>query len=348
MNYKITAIIPVFNGEKDLKKCVESIINQTFGFENIELIIVDDCSTDNTANIIKHYQNKYDNIKGIFLEENSGHCGKPRNEGIEIASAEYIIFADADDEYLPHAFELYYNTIIKEHSDFVLGSHFWNLGGKLMKINILHYSKDQSDVININPSKDQLSFNKLSHYHVAAWGKIYSKELLMSKNIRFPEDCICEDAIFYFNLLLNSSKVTLLPNDQLYMYYCFDDEESMIHGHDYNKFNSFLISLYKLFDVLKDCKFSKQLIISENIGYLLLMLSNIEKKYKKEAILKIYEFEQTLDEEIIVSKKEIDFLNKLILNRHFTLAIFVSDLYSILYNNKTIKYIYRKFNNKRD
>ena len=70
--YKISVIIPVYNAEGTLKKTIDSVITQTFGFENIELIIVDDKSSDNSKIIINEYSKKFNNIKPIFLEKNSG------------------------------------------------------------------------------------------------------------------------------------------------------------------------------------------------------------------------------------------------------------------------------------
>ena len=81
--YKISIITPIFNAEKFLRNTIESIIKQSIGFENIELILIDDKSTDKSGEIIKDYANKYDNIKPIFLEKNSGAASFPRNKGIE-------------------------------------------------------------------------------------------------------------------------------------------------------------------------------------------------------------------------------------------------------------------------
>ena len=111
MSYKISVITPVYNAEKYLETAINSVINQTIGFENIELILVNDNSTDNSGKIIDEYCEKYENIIGIHLPENSGFCGRPRNVGMEISTAPYLVFLDADDEYLPNAFELYYDTI---------------------------------------------------------------------------------------------------------------------------------------------------------------------------------------------------------------------------------------------
>ena len=103
--------MPVYNAEKELNAAIDSIINQSLGFEKIELIIVDDCSTDNSRNIISDYANEYDNIVPVFLDENSGLPGKPRSLGIKYASADYISFLDSDDEYLKEGLENLYNTI---------------------------------------------------------------------------------------------------------------------------------------------------------------------------------------------------------------------------------------------
>lgn len=68
VNYKISIIIPTFNIEDDIKRAIDSLLNQTIGFENLEIIIIDDCSTDNTQNIVLNYCKKYENIKNVFLK----------------------------------------------------------------------------------------------------------------------------------------------------------------------------------------------------------------------------------------------------------------------------------------
>ena len=92
--YKISVIIPVYNAENTLKQAVNSVINQSIGFENIELILVDDNSNDNSRKIIQDYADKYGNVKAIFLRENSGSPSKPRNTGIDNATAPYLMFLE--------------------------------------------------------------------------------------------------------------------------------------------------------------------------------------------------------------------------------------------------------------
>lgn len=340
--FKISVIIPVYNAEKYLKTAINSVINQTIGFENIELIIINDKSTDNSENIINEYANKFDNIIAIHLNKNSGLPGKPRNIGIDISTTNYIIFLDADDEYLPNAFELLYNTITSENSDFVMGSHFHNNGKRKIKINILHYCNETSDIININPLKNQHTFDMTSHNHVAPWGKIFNKKLITDHNIRFPEDTLAEDTYFYFKTLKNSKKVTLLPNNEIYIYNIYESSKSTIHNHNLTAFNNYLKGFSNVIHVLKEIPFSKHIILNSNIGNLLLIFTNLNLKDKKENIVKLYEFEISLDERVKFGKKELKTLNNLILKKRFILAIFISEIYKILYNINFIKQIYRK------
>ena len=342
MDYKISAIIPVYNADKTLKKAIESIINQSIGFENIELIIVNDNSKDNSKKIIESYSKKYDNIIGLHLPKNSGLPGKPRNIGIEHATAPYLIFLDADDEYLPHAFELYYNTIENEKSDFVMGSHYWNFKGKKANITILHECDNPSDIININPLLNEKNFRRSSYYHASPWGKIFNKKLINNKNIRFLEEDLCEDAYFYYKTILNSKKITLLPNDILYIYNVYDSNNSTIHTHNIKTFNNFLNGYYKVLSLFDNISYSKENIIRPSINSLLLLFSNLSLKDKKENIPKLYELQESMDEQPILPQKETTLLWNEIQKQHYTRAIIISEFYSFFYNNKTIRTIYRR------
>lgn len=346
MSFKISVVLPVYNAEEELETAINSIINQSLGFENIELIIVDDASTDTSRNIITGYANKYDNIIPVFLDENSGLPGKPRNIGIEYASADYISFLDSDDEYLNEGLKNLYDTILAEGSDFVIGSHIVNLDGDKVKVKFLQCNKA---LVNLNPLESQEIFDSLSsNYFVAPWGKMFKKELILENNIKFPEDCLCEDTYFYFKALINSNKISVLHNTQVYMYNIFEHKKTAIHGHDIEKFNRFLKGMYNINNLLKSIKLSYHVSLGENIGSLLLIFSNLNKKHKMDAIKEIYSFEKELNCKINICRKEIAILNNKILNKHFKQAIFISEVYSLLYNNQTIKNIYRKINIRKN
>ena len=121
--YKISIIIPIYNVEKYLKRALDSIINQTMDFRDIEVIMVDDCSTDNSKKIMEEYSNKYPNFISLYHKKNSGRAAIPRNTGLQIASGEYIMFLDPDDEYSLDACEQLYNTIKKNNVDMVFGRY---------------------------------------------------------------------------------------------------------------------------------------------------------------------------------------------------------------------------------
>lgn len=344
MSYKISVIIPVYNAEEDISNAIDSVIDQTFGFENIELILVDDASTDSSKDIIRNYQKKYDNIKLIGLKSNSGLPGKPRSLGIDYASSDYLVFLDSDDTYLKEAFEILYDVIQRENADFAIASHYINLDGDMVKANLI---PTEDEILSLNPLENQETFDKLSLNHfVAPWGKIFKKELITDNNIRFPEDSLCEDTYFYFKALINSQKVTLLPKNYLYIYNTFENKKTAIHGHDLKKFNNFLKGMTYTKELLHNLNLSINVFLVENIASLLLIFSNLNKSDKKEAILKVYEFEKDLD--IQIPRKEIAILNSFILKKHFSTAILISNFYSFLYNNNSIKNIYRKFNNRKN
>ena len=112
--YKVSVIIPVYNAEDTLKNAVDSVVNQTIGFENIELILVDDNSSDGSKEIISDYANEYDNVKPIFLSKNSGSPSMPRNVGIDNATAPYLMFLDNDDGYLDMSVEDMMNDLFSD------------------------------------------------------------------------------------------------------------------------------------------------------------------------------------------------------------------------------------------
>ncbi len=120
--FRISIIIPVYNMENFLTRAIDSIINQSFGFNKLEVILVDDCSSDNSRKIIGEYCEKYDNIKSVFLKENSGFAGKPRNIGLRYASADYVMFLDPDDSYFEDACNVLYEKITNENADIVSGN----------------------------------------------------------------------------------------------------------------------------------------------------------------------------------------------------------------------------------
>lgn len=135
MKDKISIILPIFNVGPHLKGGIDSLINQSIGNENLEIIMVDDCSTDGSGEIIDEYAEKYDCCVAIHHEENSGAAYTPRNTGIEACTGDYIMFLDPDDRYTPDCCEKLYNAVKEYDADmaFARFRRIFEYGGKVQK-----------------------------------------------------------------------------------------------------------------------------------------------------------------------------------------------------------------------
>ncbi len=332
--YKISIIIPVFNAEKFLKNTIGGIIKQTIGFENIELILVDDCSKDKSREIIQEYASKYDNIKPIFLEKNSGSASFPRNKGIENVTADYMLFLDSDDEIFEDYCETLYNAIINKDSDIVNCNCTNKLNNKFYISN---------SIKTINQDSNELNSQEKMFLKHTAWGNIYKTSLIKENNIKFP-NTLHEDGVFSINCLLETNKpVFKMPNYPGYIY-LIENEDSLTHKQTLKTFKKFLEG-YKLCGDLLDehnCKNIKKPLLSEFLNmsiFILVKLDNLN-----EGIKTLYEFENSLDFDIELPSKPLNFVNEKIISKQFTQAKILLKLMALLYNNKKIRnFIFIKF-----
>lgn len=194
--YQISMIIPVYNVDKYLDDCIKSLMKQTIGFENLEVIMVDDCSTDNSSMIMKKYEHQYGNVKCIYLKENSGSAGKPRNEAIKIASAEYLMFLDSDDLYYENACETLLKTIKEKGADLVSGYYnvFEETDGHVDNI---FEGKNIKEKIYLMPGE----LKNIAELKNGFWCKIYKKSVILQNQIEFPENIIGQDSVFFWRYL---------------------------------------------------------------------------------------------------------------------------------------------------
>lgn len=210
----ISVIVPIYNDEKYLKKCIDSILNQTIGIENIELILVDDNSTDKSYSIIQKYKKQYsNNIIIQKLEENSGYGGKPRNVGIELASGKYLMFSDADDFFAEDALEKMYNAIEQKESDFIISNwNYTNATGKIWDKPVFDNERFENFKLDINDYKDSFWVMNSSMCN-----KIFRRKFINDNKIRCLENVPGEDSYFSMTAFLNSENVYYI-NDITYFY----------------------------------------------------------------------------------------------------------------------------------
>ncbi|MCL2157694.1 MAG: glycosyltransferase [Methanobrevibacter sp.] len=207
MKFKISIIIPTYNSEKFIDRTLRSVSSQSIGFENLEVIIVDDCSTDETRKIINEYSSKYENFKTIYLSKNMGHPGIPRNIGIKEASADYLMFLDHDDIYESNCCETLYEMMTSENADFVSGTYvnIYDNGTIKNRTPSFFINKGTIKVNTIDEMKE------LFYIPPSIWTKIFKKSFILENNIEFPP-ILGEDAVFVTKSLVSAKKIIYLSN----------------------------------------------------------------------------------------------------------------------------------------
>ena len=193
---KVSVIIPVYNVEPYLEKCLDSLINQTL--KDIEIICINDCSTDNSLNILEQYKNKDERIKLINLKENKG-AAIARNEGLKIAKGEYLGFVDPDDYVDLNFYEELYKKAKQDDADIVKAKRkTYGIDGDIAMTDLNE---------NIIKSGNKFIFS------YEWWSAIYKKDLIEKNNILFPIECRkAQDIVFLFRCVLNSNKLSLIDN----------------------------------------------------------------------------------------------------------------------------------------
>lgn len=207
-NPTISIIVPVYNVEKYLDRCIQSILNQTF--KDFELILVDDGSTDNSGFICEKYK-EMDNRIVVIHKENGG-LSSARNTGLDIAIGKYIGFVDSDDYINENMYEILYNEAIKNNSDVVV-SDFEKVCENKEHIN---YKLDKYEIENYNniEALNQL-FESKNVIFIVAWNKLYKRQIF--NNLRYEEGKIYEDE-FIIHKILYESKITTFIDLKLYYY----------------------------------------------------------------------------------------------------------------------------------
>jgi glycosyltransferase involved in cell wall biosynthesis len=227
---KVSVIVPVYNTEKYLQDCLDSLVNQTF--KELEIIIVNDGSPDNSEKIIKKYVDRYPFIKAY--KKKNGGLSSARNYGIEKAQGEYIVFIDSDDYVENNMIEQLYNSMIKNHSDIVVCefNYVFNDTTKVRSYSNLDYTIDTVKKYLLTPPM--------------ACIRMYKKKLFT--NIKFKEGIYYEDLEMNPKLVMYTNRISFV-NEGLYNYVIRDD--SIMHQKVFNeKLNDIYHVLKSNYDLL--------------------------------------------------------------------------------------------------
>jgi glycosyltransferase involved in cell wall biosynthesis len=202
---KVSIIVPVYNVERYLRKCLDSLVNQSLS--SIEIIIVNDGSTDGSEQIIKEFASSYTNI--IHITQNNMGLSEARNTGVRYATGDYIAFLDSDDWVVNDAYKILYEKAIKNNDDIVCCGFYmaYDDSDKLKK-----YSSSK-EYISVAPREKTKIFKDVK---VAAWDKIYRRTFFIESNAVYPSGLWYEDTAVSVPLLLKASKVSVIKEPLVY------------------------------------------------------------------------------------------------------------------------------------
>ena len=238
---ELSIIVPVYNVEKYLKECLDSI-NEIRNID-YELIIINDGSPDNSQKIIEEFCKKNKRTK-YYIKENGG-LSSARNYGLEKAVGEYIWFVDGDDLVVASEFEKFYKKI--EDKDLDIGIANYNEFFNGNKIEIKKIEKFQElDKIEILSGKRYFDLSdRKGLFGVTAWRSIYRREFLIKENIKFEEGLIFEDELFS-RIAINRAKKVKYYDNYIYLY------RQNVSGSIMNTDNEKLINYYKVANLLTE------------------------------------------------------------------------------------------------
>lgn len=238
---KVSIIIPAFNTEKYLPKCLDSVVNQTLN--DIEVICIDNNSTDNTLKIFNEYAEKDHRIKVISNNENKG-AASSRNLGLDNASGEYVGFVDSDDFIELEMFEKLYDAAKAKDLDMcmckisIFEDGTDNFDDDMWYFALNSFNQLEKDVFDHHDTKEFMG-----EISVTPYNKVYRKSVIDENNIRFPLGVLFEDEAFFYNTYLHSKRVSVLP-ETLY-YYRTKREGSLVEQTEDRDFSS-IVEVFKI------------------------------------------------------------------------------------------------------
>lgn len=198
----ISVIVPVYNVQEYLEQCVESLICQTY--KNIEIILVDDGSTDNSGLLCDRYAERYDNI--FVYHKINGGLSSARNYGIDKAKGDYLSFIDSDDFVSCDFLECMAESMIDYKADVVMCNYSMYYNENNVKDVLI---KEKNTVV-----YHDLEADRRLYLEFAAWNKLYSKELF--NNIRYPDGKLYEDARTMYKIANSIERLVVIPKSMLY------------------------------------------------------------------------------------------------------------------------------------
>ena len=276
--YKLSIVALVYNLEKYLPRCLDALVSQTL--EDIEIICVDDGSTDSAPQIIDEYQRKYPDKIKVFHKENGGEF-TTRNYGLERATGEYVTFVDTDD-YVEHTWaEKLYNAAKENQADMAVCG-FERIDLETNKVVATDMTKFGNTCKTITPKDDFMVF-----INPAPWNKIYKREKI--KDLRFLPFRGFNDTMFLAEVYTRIEKIAFIP-DVLYHYYLrYDSQIHTVNEQDVNNLKKYLLEVkqfYKSSGKYEEMKYILDLMAFIHLGISVMYRASYDKNINIKEMIK--------------------------------------------------------------
>lgn len=275
---KVSLIVPIYNSQNYLEKCIKSLLNQTL--KDIQIILINDGSTDNSEKIIK----SFDDERIVYISKNNEGIGKTRNLGIDKATGEFLAFVDSDDYLNEHFCENMYQKAVNDDCDLVV-CDFFEDRNTLVGIKF----KDFKDT-NLRETPELIN-----NINLGPCNKLYKKSLFDDKSNRFEENLKYEDAPFVVKMLLSANKIGKV-NDYLTYYVIHSNSETTIRDkrmYDILEITDIIVNDLKKVDYPNDSLVSLAVMILTDYTIQQRYISDV--KYRHDFINKAFKYLNNLD-----------------------------------------------------
>lgn len=323
---KVSVVVPVYNVEKYLYRCIESIVNQTYS--NLEIVLVDDGSLDNCPQMCDDWADKDNRIQ--VIHKPNGGLSDARNTGINVITGDYVWFVDSDDYIEQTAIEKLVDNAIMNNSDVVVFGMNKDISGNISKIS-LHFELLYPDNKSV---KEKILKRYYTNDHACVYSvcnKMYKTNFILENGLIFdPNDVRCEDCWFNFKVFHIANVVSFIDE---YYYYYYDNSESITHNIDNISYDRWVRNKERL---LAD-EFSKEISIDYNRFYyeflfnVIIYLKDLLKLGNAELFEKIVS-DEFLDNALnytAVLPKHIKLIARLIKNNKISLLKLIYKIWNI-------------------
>ncbi len=330
--YKISVIVPVFNLEKYIEKNFESIKNQSIGFSNIEVIFVDDFSSDKSVEFIDRWADEFSNVKVIHLDTNSGYGGRPRNIGLKNASSKYVLFLDGDDYLNTDGLERLYNVISQDgDTDIAIGGY--------TRLNSDNTIKDKSingdsETTIVSDSQNEL---KLMDLAPAIASKLFRKDFILNNDLKFREDISAQDLLFVNEAYFKAKKIVLINNYSVYNYNIRDGEDKSVSNNiNLKQLKNSLIAYTNLLDICEKYEINEYMTTALITNNLYSYVNRIRDKLEDNTL------KREVVDELLNSDVYKNFRNSNFFNDNYPFNVFFNNIeYGDFKNNYFLRMIKR-------